>query len=270
MSTIGFIGGGNMAQALVEGILKAGLVPPGDIIVSDISVSRLEFLEKSCRVRIAADNAALAGTADVVILAVKPQQADGVLTEIAGRLKPGALVISIAAGITTGRILGVLGLVQVVRVMPNTPALVGQGASAMFSANASKENLALADKLFSSVGLVLTVPREDLMDAVTAVSGSGPAYFFLLMEQLIEAGVRLGLSRQAATKLVIQTARGAAELAVSAAEKNETPTELRKKVTSPGGTTEAAIRVFEEHNFAAVVLHALTAACQRSKQLSTQ
>ncbi len=270
MSTIGFIGGGNMAQALVEGILRAGLVAPGDIIVSDISVSRLEFLKKSYQVRTTANNAEPASMADVVILAVKPQQAEGVLAEIAGRLRPDVLVISIAAGVTTALIAAKLGDVQIVRVMTNTPALIGQGVSAMFSANASRENVEFANKLFSSAGLVLTVPREDLMDAVTAVSGSGPAYFFLLIEHLIEGAARLGLDRETAEKLVLETAKGAALLALDADKKGQRPAELRKKVTSPGGTTEAALKIFEERGFADIVLKALRAACERSKQLSSR
>jgi pyrroline-5-carboxylate reductase len=265
MDKIGFIGSGNMAQALIKGIIAAKVYPADKVLISDIRPERLEYLTRQYSVQPTKDNTALTHSADVVVLSVKPQNMDAVLGEIKGTLKETALVISI---VTTAKIAAALGDMTIIRVMPNTPALVGEGASALFSKNASAESMATALKLFSAVGKAVVVDSEDLIDTVTAVSGSGPAYFFLLAEEMIKAAEKLGLDADTAKELVLQTAKGAALLAQQADGKGETPAELRRKVTSPGGTTEAALKVFAEKQFSQLVTAALTAARDRSKELS--
>ncbi|RKY07551.1 MAG: pyrroline-5-carboxylate reductase [Planctomycetota bacterium] len=268
MSTIGFIGSGNMAEALIKGIIAADVYRPQDIIISDVRGERLEWLAREYKVRTAQNNIDLVGKADVVVLSVKPQNMDEVLGQVKGKLREGAIVISIAAGITTAKISAALGDVPIIRVMPNTPALVGEGASALFAKNAGGEAMGLAMKIFGVVGKAVVVDKEELIDAVTAVSGSGPAYFFLLAEEMIKAGEKLGLDEATAKELVLQTAKGAALLAEQADGRGETAAELRRKVTSPGGTTEAALKVFAEQEFSRLVSKALTAARDRSKELS--
>jgi pyrroline-5-carboxylate reductase len=268
MSTIGFIGGGNMAQALLTGILKAGLYHANHIWVSDVRLEQLDVLKDLYGIHTTADNKELTAQADVIVLSVKPQVMGEVLDGIAGTLKEGVLVISIAAGITTNSIREKLGDVQVVRVMPNTPALVGTGASGLYNAGATEEGLKAALDIFSSVGKAIVVEDESLIDAVTAVSGSGPAFFFLLMEEMITAGVELGLTAETAKTLVLQTAKGAALLAESAQEQSEDPAALRQKVTSPGGTTEAALKTFSAEGFEVIVKKALRAARDRGRALS--
>lgn len=268
MNTIGFIGSGNMAEALIKGIIAAGLYRPQNVMIADVRGERLEQLAAEYNVRPVENNTALTGSADVVVLSIKPQNMDEVLNEIKGTLKDGCLVISIAAGITTAKITGALGNVPIVRVMPNTPALVGEGASALFAKDVSAEAMALALKVFGAVGKAVVVDSEELIDAVTAMSGSGPAYYFLLMEEMIKAGQSLGLDEATAKELVLQTAKGAALLAEQADGRGETAAQLRRKVTSPGGTTEAALKVFSDQEFGQLVTTALTAARDRSKELS--
>ena len=268
MGRIGFVGGGNMAEALIKGIIAAKVYSAADVLVSDIRSDRLEYLGRTYKVKAVEANKALAGSCDVIVLSVKPQNMDDVLGEIKGAVKKQTLVISIAAGVTTAKIAVALGDSAVIRVMPNTPALVGEGASALFTKNASPESIQKALDIFSAVGKAVIVANEDLIDTVTAVSGSGPAYFFLLMEEMITAARQLGLDGDTAKALVLQTAKGASTLAVKAAENGETPAELRKKVTSPGGTTEAALKVFAKNQFSRLITNALTAARDRSKELS--
>jgi len=268
MKTIGFIGGGNMAQALLEGVLSAGLFDTDNVWVSDVRAERLQELKGMYNVHTTVDNTELTRQADIIVLSVKPQVMAGVLDGIAGTLKGGVLVISIAAGITTAAIKATLGDVQIVRVMPNTPALVGAGASGLYNDSATEEGLKTALNICSSVGRAIEVESEDLIDAVTAISGSGPAYYFLLMEEMIKAAVELGLTEENAKTLVLQTAKGAALLAESAQEQSEDPAVLRQKVTSPGGTTEAALKVMNKSGFGQIVLKALTAARNRGQELS--
>jgi pyrroline-5-carboxylate reductase len=268
MDVIGFIGGGNMAEALIKGIIAAKVYPPENIIASDIRAERLEFLSRQYKVRTTADNADLARAVDVLVLSVKPQNMTQALDSIKGSVGPDTLVISIAAGIKTAMIASVLGSVGVVRVMPNTPALIGQGASALFPTDRAKPMLRKAQRIFEAVGVAVFVDDESLIDAVTAVSGSGPAYFFLLMEEMTKAAVELGLSEDVAKKLVLQTAKGAALLAVEGEKARETPADLRKKVTSPGGTTEAALKVFAEGEFGPLVTAALKRARDRGRELT--
>ncbi|OQY06095.1 MAG: pyrroline-5-carboxylate reductase [Planctomycetales bacterium 4572_13] len=268
MRTIGFIGGGNMAQALLEGVLSAGLFEANNVWVSDVRPERLDELKGLYGIHATTDNTELTKQADIVVLSVKPQMMAAVLDGVARTLKDGVLVISIAAGITTATIKAKLGVVQIVRIMPNTPALIGAGASGVYNAGASESSMNTALSICASVGRAVVVDNEDLIDAVTAVSGSGPAYYFLLMEEMIKAGIELGLTEETAKTLVLQTAKGAALLAESAQEKGEGPAVLRQKVTSPGGTTEAALKVMNESGFERIVLKALTAARNRGKELS--
>lgn len=268
MDVIGFIGGGNMAEALIKGIIAARVYPPENIIVSDIRPERLELLKKQYKVRTTADNAGLARSVDVLVLSVKPQNMRQALDSIRGSVSADTLVISIAAGVKTAMIASVLGNVGVVRVMPNIPALIGEGASALYATNRAKPMLRKAQRIFEAVGVAVFVDDESLIDSATAVSGSGPAYFFLLMEEMTKAAVELGLPEDVANKLVLQTAKGAALLAAEKQKENETPAQLRKKVTSPGGTTEAALKVFAEGNFGQLVTAALKRARDRSMELS--
>ncbi|MCK5176036.1 MAG: pyrroline-5-carboxylate reductase [Planctomycetes bacterium] len=268
MSTIGFIGAGNMAEALIKGIIASGVYKPDNIIASDISPERLAELASRYDIGTTESNTEISAKADTLVLSVKPQVMVQVLEEIKTCLKPGAVAISIAAGITTNTLAKSLGDTVIVRVMPNTPALVGEGMSALFSANASKETMQKALELFSSVGEALVVETEEMIDAVTAVSGSGPAYYFLLMEEMIKAAENMHLPADIAEKLVLQTAKGASILAQKAAENAEKPAQLRKKVTSPGGTTEAALNVFANEDFSQMVKNALNAAQARSRELS--
>ena len=192
MATIGFIGGGNMAEALIKGILSAKLYKPKDVLVSDIKPERLQHLAKEYKVA-AADNAQLAAKADVLVLSVKPQNMADALESIKASLKKDSLIISIAAGKKIASIAKILGDRPIVRVMPNTPALIGEGISALFANDKAKSLLEKAKSIFSSVGRVVILDNEELMDAVTAVSGSGPAYYFLFSEELIKAAIELGL-----------------------------------------------------------------------------
>ena len=268
MSTIGFIGSGNMAEAIIKGILSANVYNPENIFVSDIRNERLEFLAKNYEVKTYKDNSELTSQVQTLVLSVKPQNMTDVLGGIKQSIDSVKLVISIAAGIKVEKIASVLGNIAIVRVMPNTPALIGQGASALYANELAKQLLEQALSIFSSVGKAVVVEEEELIDAVTAVSGSGPAYYFLLMEEMIKAGVELGLPEDIAKDLVLQTAKGAGLLASEADKNDESPAILRKKVTSPGGTTEAALNKFAEGNFGSLVSAALKKANDRSIELS--
>jgi len=268
MGTIGFIGSGNMAEALIKGVLTAKVCEAEQIFISDIRGQRLAELAQRYKVQPIENNAELAGKVDTLILSVKPQNMVGVLGEIKDNIDDNTLIISIAAGIKTEKIVKVLGDRPVIRVMPNTPALVGQGATGIFATAAAAEKLQTAVELFSAVGVTVVVDDEDLIDVVTAVSGSGPAYYFLLAEELIKAAVDLGLTADIARKLVLQTAKGAATLAMAVKKKGETVGQLREKVTSPRGTTEAALNVLNEGSFGLLLHKAVKAACNRSRKLS--
>lgn len=268
MATIGFIGAGNMAEALIKGIISAQLYKPRRIFIADILPQRLKQLSAQYGVQPLEDNAQLAEKADIVVLSVKPQNISEALAGIKTALRPGTLVISIAAGIKTANIASVLPDVPIVRAMPNTPALVGEGTAALFATASAKPHLQNALDIFQAVGTAVVVEDEQLIDAVTATSGSGPAYFFLLMEEMIRAAARLGLDADTAKKLVLQTAKGAAVLATGADFGSRSPAELREKVTSPGGTTEAALKVFAQGKFGELVERAMIAARDRAGELS--
>jgi pyrroline-5-carboxylate reductase len=268
MDTIGFVGSGNMAEALIKGIITAKVCAPGNILISDIRPERLQLLSKQYGVQPADSNAALVEKADILVLSVKPQNMTEALESIKDAFKADTLVISIAAGIRVAKIAAALGDVAIVRVMPNTPALISEGASALFANEKAKPMLEKAEKIFAAVGRTVVVENEGLIDAVTAVSGSGPAYYFLLMEEMIKAACELGLPGDVAKDLVLQTAKGAALLAVEADKKGETPAELRRKVTSPGGTTEAALKVFADGNLGPTIAAGIKRARDRSRELS--
>jgi pyrroline-5-carboxylate reductase len=268
VSKIGFIGGGNMAEALIKGLIAAKVYLPENIFASDIRAERLEYLKNQYAVGTDVDNVAVAGSVDVLVLSVKPQNMAEALESIKDALGTGTLVISIAAGIKVAKITNALGDVAVVRVMPNTPALIGEGASALFANEKAKAKLDKAMTIFSAVGKAVVVEDEGLIDAVTAVSGSGPAYYFLLMEEMIKAAGNLGLPDETAKELVLQTAKGAALLAAERDKQGETPAQLRQKVTSPGGTTEAALKVFAEGKISELISAAITRARDRGRELA--
>jgi len=270
MDTIGFIGAGNMAEAFIKGIVASGMYEPQAVMASDIREERLAFLHEEYGIRTTMDNTELVAESAIVFFSVKPQNIARMLTGIAGKLRKDALVISIAAGVTTDFLVRKLGDVAIIRTMPNTPAMVDEGATAIFNRNASPEALQRAVDLFSAIGKVVVLDNEGLLDAVTAVSGSGPAYFFLLMEEMVRSAEELGIPSDAAEELVYQTAKGAGALAMMAYARNESPAELRRKVTSPGGTTEAAMRVFREGNFSGSVFAAIGRARDRSRELSEE
>jgi len=254
-----------MASALIRGLIGTGTVPADRIIAADPDRARLDALGSELGVRTAEDNAQALRSADVVVLATKPQVFPSVLPALGASLRPDALVVSIAAGISTKIIEGSLPAgARVVRTMPNTPALVGVGATAIAGGkHATDADLALVETLFQSVGLCVRVP-ESQIDAVTGLSGSGPAYVFAMIEALRDAGVREGLSEETSLQLAAQTVLGAARLLF---EQNEPPETLRERVTSPGGTTRAGLDALEASGFAEVLAGAVRAATRRSNEL---
>lgn len=263
--TIGFIGGGNMGEALINGLLKSGSFDASHIRVSDISQDRLHHLRDTYQVSIFADNGELAGGSDVIVLAVKPQQVGDVLAETHASLEHLPLLISIAAGVPIASLeQGLAKPVPVVRVMPNTPALVLTGVSAIAGGtHTDSEHLAVARALFEAVGVVVEVD-EIHMDAVTGLSGSGPAYVYLFVEALIDAGVLMGLSRPVARALAVQTTLGAAKLL---AESGEHPGALKDQITSPGGTTIHGLAILESGGMRGMLMDAVEAATRRSEEL---
>ncbi|MBN2020901.1 MAG: pyrroline-5-carboxylate reductase [Sedimentisphaerales bacterium] len=269
MDTIGFIGAGNMAEALIKGIINAGVCKPKYIFISDVRSDRLELITRQYGVRAIVNSAALAGQVDILVLSVKPQNMADVLLTIESTIRYSTLTISIAAGVRIAEIAAALGDKPIIRVMPNTPALIGEGASALFANSRARPMMEKAMRIFSAVGKTVIVDNEELIDAVTAVSGSGPAYFFALMEEMIKAGHEMGLPPEIVKILALQTAKGAALLALERDKFGESPSELRRKVTSPGGTTEAALKVFTARQFGQIINQALRAARDKSRELSS-
>ncbi|ENX10271.1 MULTISPECIES: pyrroline-5-carboxylate reductase [Acinetobacter] len=262
---ISFIGGGNMAQALIGGLISQGL-PATRITVSD-PVEKVRSLLAEKEVNVTDDNIAAIKDADIVLFAVKPQVLAGVLKPLQGLLA-GKLVISIVAGAEIATLSVLLGTDRIVRVMPNTPALVQTGAHGLFAnAEVGSDDRELASQILASTGLTIWVNSEAQIDAVTAVSGSGPAYFFYMMESMIRAGKNLGLDEKVATALTLQTALGAAQMAITS---SNTPAELRKNVTSPNGTTQAALEVFDRAQISQNIQAALAAAQKRSQELAQE
>ncbi len=264
MTTLAVIGAGVMGETLIAGLLRAGWAG-GDIIASDRHAARLAEIGERHGVR-TADTAEAAADADTVVLVVKPQDLSEVLPQIGGTLRPDALVVSLCAGITTATIEAALPAgTPVVRVMPNTPAQVSEGMAAISAgATATGEHIDHVSELLAAVGQVVVVP-EKYQDAVTAISGSGPAYLYFVVEAMIDAGVMLGLPRDTATTLVVQTMYGSAKLL---SESGLHPTVLKERVTSPGGTTAAALRELESHKVKAAFITAMEAARDRSRSLA--
>lgn len=254
-----------MAEALVTGILKAQLAPPANISATDISTSRLEHFRKTFQVHAGSDNAEETKRADVIILCVKPQVMDAVLSEIKGEISHEQLLISVAAGYPLKRIQRHTGEnVSLVRAMPNTPAVIQEGVTALAgSAGLLPQHLQLAQTIFESVGKVVVV-EEALMDAVTGLSGSGPAYVYLVIEALTDGGVRVGLPRAVAGILAAQTVLGASRMVL---ETKEHPALLKDRVTSPGGTTIAGLQQLEAGGLRATFMKAVEAATNRSREL---
>lgn len=269
---IAFIGAGNMAASLIGGLRAQG-VPAERIRASDPGAEQRAKISAEHGIFICADNAEAVAGADVIVLAVKPQVMKSVCQALAPHLTEGQLIVSIAAGIPCDSLERWLGeqaaaVPAIVRCMPNTPALLGQGVSGLYAtARVSAEQRQQAEQLLSAVGVALWLDDEQEIDAVTAVSGSGPAYFFLLIEAMTAAGEQLGLPRETAAQLTLQTALGAARMAL---ESEVDAAELRRRVTSPNGTTEAAIKSFQAGGFEALVHQALNAAATRSAELAEQ
>jgi pyrroline-5-carboxylate reductase len=303
MKKLGFIGGGNMAEALVRGLLEKKIFKPGEIVVSDVDAVRRRKLARSLTIETTADNLAVLRGASALLLAVKPQNIDDVLGEMAAamgtsaeagvgaggnpartitrsskqkaaKIKPAStpvkiadrLFISIAAGITLARMTTALGRnARVIRVMPNAPAMVGQGMAALVRApGASRADETFALRIFGAVGDAVALADENLLDGVTALSGSGPAYVYLFVKALADAGVSEGLTPELATRMALKTLRGAEE---NMRRSPMTAAELIRIVASPGGTTEAALRKFDDLRFSDIVAGAVHAAADRSREL---
>jgi pyrroline-5-carboxylate reductase len=264
---IAFIGAGNMATALAGGLLRAGS-PATNLLAADPIDEQRERIARM-GVTTTADNPTAVTGADIVVLAVKPQVLGSVVTELRPHLEPGQLVVSIAAGVSTSAIAAWCARpLPIVRCMPNTPALYGAGISALFAnEHVGARERALAEGVLRAAGDVVWVADESLLDAVTAVSGSGPAYFFYLMEGMIEAAKCLGLDDALARRLTLATAYGAA---VMARDSGEAPARLRRNVTSPGGTTERAIGVLDEAHVRATIENAIRSAATRSRELAAE
>lgn len=264
--TIAFIGAGNMASAIFGGLLANGL-PTERIIATTRSHESCESTRDNYGIRATTSNHNACEAADIVVLCVKPQNLPEVAKDIAPHLSPDALVISVAAGVDINAMSRWLGeYTPIVRCMPNTPSQVQKGACGLFAnSQCTDQHTEDAEKILSSVGIALWLESEDDMHAVTAVSASGPAYIFLVLEAMIDAGVSQGLSKDVAKALAIQTVLGAASLAQSS---DVDPAELRRRVTSPGGTTEQAINTFESENLRGIFSHAMDACAKRSKELA--
>ena len=264
--TVGFIGAGNMAEALINGLITSHTLLPGSITVSDKNIERLEVVAEGYKIKGTNSNAEIASGSDIIILAVKPQDITSVLSEIKEEVKD-KLLISIAAGVKTGTISDILlSPVKIVRAMPNTPALVLSGATALFiGERCTKDDENLAVRIFDAVGKTVVVKDEALLDSVTGLSGSGPAYIFVILEALSDAGVKVGLPRETASLLAAQTVLGAARMVL---EVKRHPAELKDMVTSPGGTTIAGLKKLEEGKIRASIMDAVEAATMRSRELS--
>jgi pyrroline-5-carboxylate reductase len=262
---IAFIGGGHMAEAMIGGLLAGGLCGPDSLWASDPVPGRRDRLKSQFAVRVGADNRQAVAWADVAVLAVKPQSVPEVLTEIGGALHH-VLVISIAAGVTTQTIAKQASAgTRIIRAMPNMPALVREGMTALaYSEGVTEEDMVIGRSMFEAVGRVIPI-EERLMDAVTGLSGSGPAYVFQAIEALADGGVKMGLPRQTAELLAAQTVLGAAKMVL---ESGDHPAKLKDRVASPGGTTIAGLHQLEQGRFRATLMGAVEAATKRSQELA--
>lgn len=263
---VAFLGSGVMAEAMLQGLLARDLVPPDRILCSDPLPRRGAELHERYGVRSTTDNAAAVEGADLVVLSVKPQALPRVLGPLRGRLRPGQLVMSIVAGATTQAICRALDHREVVRVMPNTPARIGQGMSVWTATpEVTSPHLERARQVLQALGKEIFVAQEEELDMATALSGTGPAYVFLFMEALVDAGVHLGFSRRVAQELVLQTVKGSVEFACQSPAHLA---ELRNQVTSPGGTTAEALYQMEKGSLRTILSKAVFAAYNRSRSLS--
>jgi len=263
VTSIGFIGGGRMAEAIIQGLLSSNLVSGSEIFVYDIKANLREYLSKKYFISVEAENQKVASLSEVLILAVKPQNVSEAIKGL--EIPKEKLLISIAAGIRLGYLEKAFPSVPIVRVMPNNPALVGAGITAMTLGKSAKEpHRHLAEKIFKSVGEVIMIEEKN-MDAVTGLSGSGPAFVYLAIEAMTDAGKKLGLDQKAAQKLALETVLGAAR---TMKETGKSAKELREMVTSPGGTTIEGLKVLEKRKFAAALREAVIAAARKSKTLS--
>ena len=268
MKNVGFLGGGNMAAALIKGLLNAKVVPAANVVVSDVKADRLKFLHDTHGVTTTQDNHELVKNCDVVVLAVKPQVFDKVLDAVGADFRPDQLLISVAAGVPVSAMEARLPPnARVVRSMPNTPATVDAGATAIApGTHATEQDLEIARSLFAAVGRVVTLD-ETLLDAVTGLSGSGPAYVMLMIEALADGGVKVGLHRDTALLLAAQTVFGSAKLLL---ETGEHPGRLKDMVTSPGGTAIAGLHTLESGGLRRTLIDAVEAATNRAAALGEQ
>jgi pyrroline-5-carboxylate reductase len=262
---LGFLGGGVMGESIIGGVLRNGVAQPQDIAVCEIVAARRDHLARTHGVRVGEAAAETIAGSEIVILAVKPQEFAAAATGLAGHLRPGQTVISIMAGITIDTISKTLRHDAIVRAIPNTPAQIGEGVT-VWTATASVSAAArdAVRQLLSILGLEIQVDEEKYVDMATAVSSSGPAYVFLVMEAMIDAAVHIGLKRETATPMVIQTFLGSARYALST---HKHPAELRNQVTSPGGTTTEGLAVLEDAALRSAFLHAIEAAYEKAKLL---
>jgi pyrroline-5-carboxylate reductase len=265
IQSIGLVGGGQMGEALVRGVLQSGLITADHVTVAEPDAKRREYLQTTYKIGVTDSAGGLASASAVIVLAVKPQIMDAVLAQYKELITPSQLIMSIAAGITLAQLETGLGNdKRIIRVMPNTPALVLSGASALSgNKQTGKEDIATGMKIFSAVGTCVEVP-ENLIDAVTGLSGSGPGYVFTFIEAMIDGGVLAGLPRPIAEQLVLQTVYGSAKMGL---ETGEAPAVLKGKVTSPGGTTITGIQILEESGLRGGVMAAIAAATDKSKAL---
>lgn len=266
---IGFIGAGNMAEALISGLIDSGEVRPKQISIGDIDQKRLDYMKATYAVSPVEDNRKIVESSDVVLVAVKPQQIEEALQGVDRSIHEGTVVISVAAGTPTAKLESLTGpKAKIVRAMPNTPALKRQGMTAIYPGPRSgREEQGIAEAIFGAVGKTIVVESESLIDAATALSGSGPAYLFYFAELMIEAGREIGFEPEVAEELVYQTWLGSTHLLL---ESNLSAAELRRRVTSPGGTTEAALKVFESKGIRAILREAIRKAFERSQELTAR
>jgi pyrroline-5-carboxylate reductase len=263
---VGIIGAGNMGEVLIRGLIQSGKVKKSDIIASDVNQERLAFIAKTHGIRTTASNIELVEKASIVIIGVKPQNIDQLLDELSTSSHENHLFISIAAGVTAERLAEKMHHKSgIIRVMPNAPASVLAGIAALYPGrNVSSADLERAVSIFECVGKTVIIQNESLMDVVTGLSGSGPAYVFLIIESLSDAGVQLGISRKEASLLAAQTVYGAAKMLL---ETGKHPSELKDIVATPGGTTFAGLKMLEKGNFRSTIMDAVEAATARSREL---
>ena len=266
---IGFIGTGNMGSVLIRGLIQSGKATGANIVVSDINADRLRAIVETHGVKAAESNVALVEKADIVVIGVKPQHVDELMDDISAASRAGQIFISIVAGAPIEKFASRLNSeAGIVRVMPNTPASVLAGAAAICAGpGVSPEDQSLAASIFECSGKAVVIQNEALMDAVTGLSGSGPAYIFVAIEALADAGVHLGIPRKEASLLAAQTVYGAAKMLL---ETGKSPEELRNMVTTPGGTTAAGLRMLDKGNFRSAIIDAVEAAARRARELGNR